>query len=62
VLCPKCGSPTNHQAEKLVYPTTREEEEAVTAHGWQRRVIEEVFACPNCGWIASRRGAVTDVR
>ena len=60
MLCPKCGSPTNHQAEKLVYPTTREEEEAVTAQF--DGVIEEVFACPNCGWIASRRGAVTDVR
>jgi len=43
----------NHEAEKLVYPTTREEEAAVNAafDGF----IEEIFACPSCGWIASRR-------
>lgn len=52
MTCPKCGSPMNHQADKLVYPRTREEESALTAAF--DGVIEEVFACPSCGWIASR--------
>jgi predicted RNA-binding Zn-ribbon protein involved in translation (DUF1610 family) len=51
--CPKCGSPMNHQADKLVYPLTRAEAAAMTAAF--DGVIEEVFACPNCGWIESRR-------
>lgn len=55
MTCPKCGSPMNHQADKLVYPVTREEEAAVTAAF--DGLIEEVFACPNCGWIESRRAA-----
>jgi hypothetical protein len=43
----------NHQADKLVHPRTRAEESALsTAFDG---VIEEVFACPSCGWIASRR-------
>ena len=55
MTCPKCGSPMNHQADKLVHPRTRAEESALsTAFDG---VIEEVFACPSCGWIASRRAA-----
>jgi hypothetical protein len=43
----------NHQADKLVYPVTREEAAALTAAF--DGVIEEIFACPNCGRIESRR-------
>lgn len=53
MTCPKCGSAMNHQADKLVYPTTREEEASMTVAF--DGVLEEVFACPNCGWIESRR-------
>lgn len=53
MTCPKCGSPMNHQADKLVYPRTREEESALTAAF--DGAIDKIFACPNCGWIASRR-------
>ena len=51
--CPKCGTPMNHQADKLVHPTTREEAERMTEA--LDGVIEEVYACPSCGWIESRR-------
>jgi len=53
MTCPRCGFQMNHQADKLTYPVTREEAESITPviDG----VIEEVFACPNCGWIESRR-------
>ena len=41
----------NHQADKLREPTTREEAESTRLGG----VVIAVFACPNCGWIASLR-------
>jgi predicted RNA-binding Zn-ribbon protein involved in translation (DUF1610 family) len=43
----------NHQANKLIDAVTAEEAAAVTAvfDG----VLVVVFACPNCGWIDSRR-------
>ena len=53
MTCPKCGSPMNHEADKLVYPQSRAEESALSAAF--DGVIEEIFACPSCGWIASRR-------
>ena len=43
----------NHQAEKLVQPSTAEEAAALsTAYDG---VLVLVFACPACGWIESRR-------
>jgi predicted RNA-binding Zn-ribbon protein involved in translation (DUF1610 family) len=42
----------NHQANKLVEPVTREEAEAGAAAGG---ILVLVFACPNCGYVASRR-------
>jgi predicted RNA-binding Zn-ribbon protein involved in translation (DUF1610 family) len=52
MTCPRCGADMNHQAEKLVEPTSREEAEASRAVGG---IVVAVFACPNCGWIASER-------
>jgi NMD protein affecting ribosome stability and mRNA decay len=52
MTCPRCGAPMNHQADKLVEPTTRAEAEASGVLGG---VLVAVFACPNCGFIASRR-------
>jgi hypothetical protein len=43
----------NHQARKLVQPVTNEDVAALTDAF--DGVIEEVFACPTCGWIESRR-------
>jgi len=49
--CPRCGSEMNHQANKLVEPRTREEaEESRTVGG----IVIAVFACPHCGYVASR--------
>ncbi len=53
MTCPKCGAEMNHQADKLVHPVTREEAASMTAA--LDGVIEEVFACPGCGRIESRR-------
>ena len=53
--CPKCGTQMNHQADKLVHPKDRDEAARMTAA--LDGVIEEVFACPSCGWIESRRAA-----
>jgi hypothetical protein len=43
----------NHHADKLVHPVTKAEAATMTAA--LDGVIEEVFACPACGWIESRR-------
>ena len=53
MTCPKCGAEMNHQADKLVHPVTREEAASMTTA--LDGVIEEVFACPGCGRIESRR-------
>ena len=53
MTCPKCGTEMNHQADKLVHPVTKEEAASMTAA--LDGVIEEVFACPGCGRIESRR-------
>jgi predicted RNA-binding Zn-ribbon protein involved in translation (DUF1610 family) len=45
----------NLHAEKLVQPLTREE--AVLVGERIDGVLEIVFACPQCGWIESRREA-----
>lgn len=52
MTCPKCGAEMNHQADKLVEPTSREEAEESTRLGG---LLVAVFACPSCGWIASFR-------
>jgi rubredoxin len=57
IVCPKCRTLMNHQADKLVEPTSREEAEASTVLGG---LIVAVFACPNCGWIEAEREPVED--
>ena len=44
MTCPKCGTPMNHQAEKLVQAAT-EEEAAAQSHALDGLVVL-VFACP----------------
>ncbi len=51
VLCPKCGTPMNRQAQKLIEP--RSSDEARRADPALGGLLEDVYACPNCGWIAS---------
>jgi hypothetical protein len=47
----------NHQASKLVQPVSAEDVSALTDAF--DGVIEEVFACPTCGWIEARRLAAS---
>ena len=51
--CPRCGAEMNHQADKLVHPVTQEDAARITPA--LDGVVEQVFACPNCGRIESRR-------
>lgn len=46
--CPKCGAIMNHHAEKVVYSGAGR---ADTELGG---VLEEMHACPRCGYVASR--------
>ena len=39
MICPRCGVPMNHHAEKLKYATGR---------------IEEMHTCPSCGTTLER--------
>jgi predicted RNA-binding Zn-ribbon protein involved in translation (DUF1610 family) len=50
--CPRCGAEMNHQANKLVEPVTHEQAET---RGTLGGILLAVFACPNCGYVASRR-------
>jgi uncharacterized C2H2 Zn-finger protein len=50
--CPRCGGEMNHHADKLVEPLGDEEEEVDPTFGGH---VEEVFACPRCGRVESRR-------
>jgi predicted RNA-binding Zn-ribbon protein involved in translation (DUF1610 family) len=55
MTCPRCGAEMNHQAAKLVHPVTEDEAAQMTAAF--DGVLEDVFACPECGRIESRRKA-----
>jgi len=52
MTCPRCGHAMNFEAEKLREPMTREDAARSRSLGG---VVTAVFACPNCGWIATRR-------
>jgi predicted RNA-binding Zn-ribbon protein involved in translation (DUF1610 family) len=48
-----CGVEMNHHADKLIEPTTAEESKlADSALGG---FVEEIFGCPECGNVESRR-------
>ena len=47
----------NHQADKLVDPTNRDEARETTVLGG---VVVAIFACPHCGWIDGRRDRSED--
>ena len=57
MTCARCGTEMNHQATKLVEPTSREEAESNATLGG---VLVLVFACPSCGWIGSQREGSED--
>jgi ribosomal protein S27AE len=49
MTCPRCGADTNHQADMPVHAVKQEEAARMTVA--LDGVIEDVFACPNCGRI-----------
>ena len=50
--CPECGATMNRHAEKLAYSDSGEELRLMAgAEG----LLEEIFACPGCGNVESRR-------
>jgi hypothetical protein len=53
MTCPRCGTPMNHQAAKLVHPV--DEEQASASSTAYDGILVLVFACPGCGWIDARR-------
>jgi ribosomal protein S27AE len=49
--CPKCGGTMNHHGEKVVYGTGGQADPELGG------VLEELHACPRCGYVASRPAA-----
>ena len=53
MMCPRCGSPMNHHAEKLLQATGDEHPAAIDPI--LGGIVEELHACPACGAGAWRR-------
>ena len=51
VRCPRCGTPMNRHAEKLVYGGDGERGDDGLLGG----MLEETHACPGCGNVLARR-------
>jgi predicted RNA-binding Zn-ribbon protein involved in translation (DUF1610 family) len=51
--CTDCRIEMNHHSDKLVYAADLPQSDAIDP---SQDVIEEFYACPKCGGIASRRG------
>jgi predicted RNA-binding Zn-ribbon protein involved in translation (DUF1610 family) len=50
MICPECGHPMNHHAEKLIFASPGELGFDAILGG----AVEESHSCPNCGTSASR--------
>lgn len=46
--CPKCGATMNHHGDKVVYGTSGRVDPDLDG------VLEEMHACPRCGYVTSR--------
>jgi ribosomal protein S27AE len=53
MICPRCGTPMNQHAEKLVEASSPPD--AVDADPDLGGVIHETHACPKCGNVEFRR-------
>ena len=51
VRCPRCGTPMNRHAEKVVYGS----ETQTSGEDLHGGVLEETHACPGCGNVLARR-------
>lgn len=54
LICPVCGVPMNHHAEKAVPPTTIAE--AARVDPALGGLVQEMHTCPKCGRGATRAG------
>jgi ribosomal protein S27AE len=52
MICPMCGATMNQHAEKVVYSGEAGGAGVDAALGG---VLEEMHACPRCGYVTSRR-------
>lgn len=52
IKCPRCGTPMNHHADKLVSPT--DADSVASADPAFGGVIQETHTCPACGAIELR--------
>jgi ribosomal protein S27AE len=52
MICPECGATMNQHGEKLVYTGETRGPGVDPVLGG---VMEEMHACPRCGFVASRR-------
>jgi ribosomal protein S27AE len=52
MICPKCGGTMNQHGEKVVYTGDPRGPGVDPVLGG---VIEEMHACPRCGYVESRR-------
>lgn len=55
--CPKCGTPMNRHAEKIVAPRTAAEAVAAAADPTLGGALLEQHACPGCGGLVERLAA-----
>jgi ribosomal protein S27AE len=53
MICPKCGATMNQHGEKLVY-TGETRGAGAGVDPVLGGVMEEMHACPRCGYVASR--------
>jgi predicted RNA-binding Zn-ribbon protein involved in translation (DUF1610 family) len=52
MVCPECGATMNQHAAKVVYGG---EAPAAGVDPFLGGVVEEMHACPSCGYVTSRR-------
>ena len=55
MICPNCGIPMNHHAEKIDYAAAMAEPEAMDPDFGG--VVEEVHTCGGCSETATRRAS-----
>jgi predicted RNA-binding Zn-ribbon protein involved in translation (DUF1610 family) len=53
--CPKCGTEMNHHADKVV--EAEQPEDARLVDPELEGIVQEIYSCPSCGWVESRRPA-----
>jgi len=58
VICPRCGTPMNHHADKLVETSSPRDVGDVNPD--LGGVVEETHGCPKCGNVEFRRARASE--